>query len=47
MSSNLRSAGESAPAFQLPNQDGVPADLAEFRGHYLLLWWYPKADTPG
>ena len=47
MSSNLRSAGESAPVFQLPNQDGVPADLADFRGHYLLLWWYPKADTPG
>jgi peroxiredoxin Q/BCP len=38
---------EPAPAFQLPNQDGVRTDLAEFRGHYLLLWWYPKADTPG
>ena len=47
MSSTLRSAGEAAPAFQLPNQDGVPSDLADFRGHYLLLWWYPKADTPG
>ena len=32
MSSNLRSAGEAAPAFQLPNQDGVPSDLADFRG---------------
>ena len=47
MSSTLRSAGEAAPPFQLPNQDGVPSDLADFRGHYLLLWWYPKADTPG
>ena len=47
MSSTLRNAGEAAPAFQLPNQDGVPSDLADFRGHYLLLWWYPKADTPG
>ncbi len=47
MSPTLRSAGEPAPAFQLPNQDGVATELAEFRGHYLLLWWYPKADTPG
>ena len=47
MSSTLRTVGEPAPAFHLPNQDGVPSDLADFRGHYLLLWWYPKADTPG
>ena len=47
MTPSLRSAGEAAPAFRLPNQDGVPRDLADFRGHYLLLWWYPKAGTPG
>ena len=47
MSSILRSAGEAAPAFRLPNQDGVPSDLADFRGRYLLLWWYPKANTFG
>ena len=47
MSAILRSAGESAPAFRLPNQDGVSTDLSRYRGHYLLLWWYPKADTPG
>ena len=47
MSTTLRRAGETAPPFSLPNQDGVPVSLADFRGHYLLLWWYPKADTPG
>ena len=47
MKANLRSAGETAPAFRLPNQDGVPTALAGFRGRYLLLWWYPKANTHG
>ena len=47
MRSNLRRAGEAAPAFRLPNQDGVPSDLADFRGRYLLLWWYLKAGTFG
>ena len=47
MRSNLRSAGEPAPEFRLPNQDGVPSGLAEFRGRYLVLWWYPKAGTYG
>ena len=47
MAPTLRSAGETAPAFRLPNQDGIPRDLADFRGRYLLLWWYPKAGTPG
>ena len=39
--------GARAPAFSLLNQHGVRLTLAEFRGHYLVLWWYPKADTPG
>ena len=47
MTPTLRSAGESAPVFRLPDQDGVPSDLADFRGQYLLLWWYPKAGTFG
>ena len=47
MGSNLRSAGEPAPPFHLPNQDGVATDLADFRGRYLLLWWYLKANTYG
>ena len=47
MAPTLRCAGETAPAFRLPNQDGIPRALADFRGRYLLLWWYPKAGTPG
>jgi peroxiredoxin Q/BCP len=40
-------AGTPAPAFTLPDQDGRPVALEDQRGHWLLLWWYPKADTPG
>lgn len=39
--------GESAPDFSVQNQDGETVTLAQFRGQALLLWWYPKADTPG
>ncbi len=38
---------ELAPAFDIPNQDGTPTSLEQFRGQNVLLWWYPKADTPG
>ena len=47
MAPSLLNTGEPAPAFRLPNQDGAPSDLADFRGRYLLLWWYPKAGTYG
>ena len=43
----LIGVGSQAPAFSLPNQDGASVDLAQFAGKNLLLWWYPKADTPG
>ena len=43
----LPDAGTPAPAFSLPNQDGTPVSLDDFSGRYVLLWWYPKADTPG
>jgi len=39
--------GTNAPAFTLPDQDGVNVSLADQRGHWVLLWWYPKASTPG
>ena len=44
---NLRGAGEAAPAFRLLNQDGLATELTDFRGRYLLLWWYLKAGTFG
>lgn len=39
--------GAEAPDFTLPDQHGTPVHLAELRGHWVLLWWYPKASTPG
>jgi len=43
----MLSAGTPAPAFSLPDQDGHVISLADQRGSYVLLWWYPKASTPG
>jgi thioredoxin-dependent peroxiredoxin len=39
--------GEPAPDFTLPDQDGNPVTLAELRGRPVVLYFYPKADTPG
>ena len=39
--------GASAPGFTLPDQHGNAVSLSDFTGQYVLLWWYPKADTPG
>jgi thioredoxin-dependent peroxiredoxin len=39
--------GTTAPDFTLPDQDGNQVRLADQRGHWVLLWWYPMADTPG
>ena len=40
-------AGEKAPEFTLPNQDGEPVSLSDYEGRTLVLYFYPKADTPG
>jgi peroxiredoxin Q/BCP len=39
--------GMPAPDFSLPDQHGDTLSLASQRGHWVLLWWYPKAATPG
>jgi thioredoxin-dependent peroxiredoxin len=36
-----------APNFKLPDQDGKIHELAEYLGRWLLLYFYPKDDTPG
>ena len=41
------SVGEQAPDFSLPDQDGVTHTLAQYRGSWVLLYFYPKDDTPG
>lgn len=40
-------AGKTAPDFELPDQDGRPVKLSDFRGQRVVLYFYPKADTPG
>jgi peroxiredoxin Q/BCP len=40
-------AGDPAPDFALPDQDGNTVDLSGLRGRKVLLYFYPRADTPG
>ncbi|BAZ66637.1 MAG: thioredoxin-dependent thiol peroxidase [Pelatocladus maniniholoensis HA4357-MV3] len=44
---NLPQAGEKAPDFTLPNQDGNLVSLSDFQSNWLVLYFYPKDDTPG
>ena len=43
----LLTEGSPAPAFSVPNQDGTTVSLDHLAGKWVVLWWYPKADTPG
>jgi peroxiredoxin Q/BCP len=39
--------GDEAPDFELADQDGAPVRLSALRGKPVVLYFYPKADTPG
>ena len=39
--------GQAAPEFELPDQQGKLRKLADWRGKWLVLYFYPKNDTPG
>jgi peroxiredoxin Q/BCP len=39
--------GDVAPDFELPDQDGNPVSLSGVRGRRVVLYFYPRADTPG
>ena len=39
--------GDKVEDFTLPNQDGYPVTLSSFHGKTVVLFFYPKADTPG
>lgn len=39
--------GDSAPDFTLPDQGGDEVTLSELRGQWVVLYFYPRADTPG
>jgi peroxiredoxin Q/BCP len=40
-------AGDIAPDFTLPDQSGEPVTLSDLKGKNVVLYFYPKADTPG
>ncbi|MCE1649512.1 thioredoxin-dependent thiol peroxidase, partial [Enterobacter hormaechei] len=40
-------AGDKAPQFSLPDQDGETINLSDFKGQRVLVYFYPKAMTPG
>lgn len=44
---NIPSVGSLAPDFTLNDQEGVSHSLSEYRGKWVLLYFYPKDDTPG
>ncbi|MGD1094749.1 MAG: peroxiredoxin [Bryobacteraceae bacterium] len=43
----LPQVGQSAPDFTLPSQDGSPISLKDFRGKWVVVYFYPKDGTPG
>ena len=43
----MLSIGSNAPEFQLSDQDGKTVNIKDFVGQKVLLWFYPKANTPG
>jgi len=40
-------AGQKAPEFELSNHAGEPVRLSDYEGQYLVLYFYPRADTSG
>jgi len=43
----LLKTGDKAPAFEVVDQDGNPISLKDYSGQKLVLYFYPKDDTPG
>jgi peroxiredoxin Q/BCP len=43
----MLATGDLAPDFELPDHKGDPVRLSDFRGTTVVLYFYPKADTPG
>ena len=39
--------GDKAPSFTLSNQDGLLVSLDDFKEKKIVIWFYPKANTPG
>ncbi len=43
----MRAEGQAAPDFTLPDQNGHEVTLSDLRGQTIVLYFYPRADTPG
>lgn len=43
----MLNVGDKAPDFSIPNQDGETVSLSDYTGQKVLLWFFPKANTPG
>ncbi len=47
MAEDAKLTGSKAPAFTLPDQSGAPVALRDLAGKWVVLYFYPKDDTPG
>ncbi|MBX5480563.1 MAG: redoxin domain-containing protein [Myxococcaceae bacterium] len=43
----MHKPGDVAPEFSCQDHEGRTVRLSDFRGKTVVLWFYPKADTPG
>ena len=43
----MLTVGDNAPEFELISDEGQPVKLSDFRGQQVVIFFYPKADTPG
>jgi thioredoxin-dependent peroxiredoxin len=43
----LLEVGDAAPEFKVLDNSGKDVRLSDYRGKTVVLWFYPKADTPG
>ena len=43
----LVNVGDTAPDFAAPNQEGDTVRLSDLRGKHVVLYFFPKAETPG
>jgi peroxiredoxin Q/BCP len=43
----MKNVGDPAPGFSVRDHTGVERSLSDYRGKTVVLWFYPKADTPG